>query len=163
MLPAVLGGFKQSAQQQSNGLEGLLGVIGGLGGGDLFAKVVGPEQTPIETGNSLLGGIFGSREGSIAVAQNAASTSGLDASLLKKMLPIVAMLVAGALARNAGASTNGGASGGLGGLLGGLLRGSRPQQHSAGGLGSLGAMLDIDGDGNPLNDILGMAGKFAGR
>jgi hypothetical protein len=24
-------------------------------------------------------------------------------------------------------------------------------------------MLDMDGDGNPLNDILGMAGRLAGR
>lgn len=29
----------------------------------------------------------------------------------------------------------------------------------AGGLGSL---LDLDGDGNPLNDIIGMAGKLRG-
>ena len=27
-------------------------------------------------------------------------------------------------------------------------------------LGSIGSMLDFDGDGNPLDDILGMASKF---
>ena len=32
---------------------------------------------------------------------------------------------------------------------------------SGGGLGGLGKMLDMDGDGNPLDDIIGMAGKLA--
>ena len=29
--------------------------------------------------------------------------------------------------------------------------------------GGLAGMLDLDGDGNPLNDIIGMAGKLFGR
>ena len=47
--------------------------------------------------------------------------------------------------------------GGLGGLLGSLLGGGKGQA------GDLGAMLDRNGDGNPLDDILGMAGKLTGR
>jgi len=48
--------------------------------------------------------------------------------------------------------------GGLGDLLGGMLGGG---QAAAGrGAPSLASMLDLDGDGNPLDDILGMAGKF---
>jgi hypothetical protein len=31
---------------------------------------------------------------------------------------------------------------------------------AAGGLGGLASMLDMDGDGNPLDDIMGMAGKM---
>jgi hypothetical protein len=27
--------------------------------------------------------------------------------------------------------------------------------------GGLGSLLDLDGDGNPLDDIIGMAGKLA--
>jgi hypothetical protein len=47
----------------------------------------------------------------------------------------------------------------LGGLLGGLLGGG---QGGAGrsAQGGLASMLDLDGDGNPLDDILGMAGKL---
>jgi len=30
-----------------------------------------------------------------------------------------------------------------------------------GGLGGLASILDMDGDGNPLDDIIGMAGKLA--
>jgi hypothetical protein len=80
------------------------------------------------------------------------------------MLPMLAMLVAGFMARQAGAgasapSASGGALGGdLGGLLGGLLGGG---QGGAGrsAQGGLASMLDLDGDGNPLDDILEMAGK----
>lgn len=39
-------------------------------------------------------------------------------------------------------------AGGLGGILSGL-----------GGLGGVASMLDRDGDGNPLNDVVGMLGK----
>jgi len=45
-------------------------------------------------------------------------------------------------------------------MLGG---GQAAGQAAPGGLGGLGAMLDHNGDGNPLDDILGMAGKAFGR
>lgn len=53
----------------------------------------------------------------------------------------------------------GGASEGGGGLMGmvGSLLGGGGQQQAGGGLhlGTLTQMLDADGDGNPLNDVLG--------
>ena len=124
LLPVVMGGFKRSAQDQPAGLDGLLGMIGGLGGGGLFENVVGAEPTATDSGNALLGEMFGSREGSIAVAQHASAVSGVDTSILKKMLPLVAMLVAGAMAKQAGGTASGDAGEGLGGLLGGLLGGA---------------------------------------
>jgi hypothetical protein len=42
-------------------------------------------------------------------------------------------------------------------LLGGLLGGARSGAAPAGG--GLGSMLDMNGDGNALDDILRMAGK----
>ena len=59
----------------------------------------------------------------------------------------------------------GGLGGMLGNVLGGVLGGGRSAQQAApagGGLGNLTSMLDLDGDGNPLNDIIGMAGKLRG-
>jgi hypothetical protein len=56
----------------------------------------------------------------------------------------------------------GGTGGGLGGMLGGLLRGQGAGQAEGmpGAQASgLGAMLDMNGDGNPLDDILNMVGK----
>jgi len=154
--PAILGGFKKQAQAQPGGLEGLGGLLTQLGGGSLLDDVVSTKPTDVSRGNEVLGQIFGSKDVSRAVAENASSKSGLDPSVLKKMLPMLAMLVAGYMAKQrtagAGAQASSG-GGGLGGLLGGLLGGQ------GGGLGGLASMLDMDRDGNPLDDIIGMVGK----
>jgi hypothetical protein len=76
------------------------------------------------------------------------------------MLPIVAMAAAGMMAKSASAAPAEG-GGGLGGLLGhvaGMLGGGQPA--AVGGLGAIAGMLDMDGDGNPLDDIMGMASKL---
>jgi hypothetical protein len=156
LAPAILGGFKKQAQARPDGLEGFGGLLDQLGGGGLLDDVLASKPTDVSRGNEVLGQIFGSKDVSRAVAQNAASQSGLDPSVLKKMLPMLAMLVAGFMARErtAGAGTQpASGGGGLGGLLGGLLGG---QSGRGGGLAS---MLDLDGDGNPLDDILRLVGK----
>lgn len=164
LIPAILGGFKRKAQAEPSGLEGLGGLLGQLGGSGLIEEVLSPRPTDVSRGNDVLGQIFGSKDVSRAVAQNAASRSGLDASLLKKMLPMVAMLVAGYMAKQGGAGRAQEppeAGGGLGGLLGGLLGGRRSEGGTSGPEG-LASMLDLDGDGNPLDDILKMVGKGMG-
>ena len=173
LAPAILGGFKKQAQSQPGGLEGLSGLLGQLGGGGLLEQVLGPQPTDVSRGNDVLGQIFGSKDVSRAVAQNAASQSGLDPSLLKKMLPMLAMLVTGYMAKQAGGGASaaqqdpsagglgglGGGLGGLGGLLGGLLGGGGGASQGAPASGGLASMLDLNGDGNPLDDIMGMIGK----
>ena len=150
LLPAILGGFKKQAQSQPAGLDGLLNTVSGLGGGSLMDEVLAPRPTDLNRGNDVLGQIFGSRDVSRTVVQNAAAPSGLDPALLKKMLPMLAMLVAGIVAKQGGQAPAAPAGGGL---LGGLMGGN--QTAGAGGLAS---MLDFDRDGNPLDDIIGMAG-----
>src|SRR5512147_1997836 len=122
LVPAILGGFKKQAQSQPSGLDGLGGLLGKLGGGGLLDDVLAPQATDVSRGNDVLGQIFGSKDVSRTVAQNAASSSGLDLSIIKKMLPIVAMLVAGYLAKQgSGAAQQPAQAPGGGGLLGGLL------------------------------------------
>lgn len=155
LLPAILGGFQKQAQAQPQGAEGLAGLLNQLGGGGLLDDLLGANSAPADRGNNVLGQIFGSKDVSRAVAHNAQSQTGLDEGILKKMLPLLAMAVAGYMAKQPGTATSS-ASGGLGGLLGGLLGG---QKSGASGLGGLTALLDRNGDGNPLDDILRMAGK----
>jgi len=169
LLPAILGGFKKQAAG-AGGVEGLGGLLGQLGGGGLLDAVLGSQPTPVGQGNDVLGRIFGSKDVSRTVADHAAGQTGLDSGLLKQMLPILAMMVAGYMAKQGGQQSGGGglgdliggalggggSGGGLGGTLGSVLGGSN------GGLGGLGKMLDMDGDGNPLDDIIGMAGKLRG-
>ena len=79
------------------------------------------------------------------------------------MLPILAMLVAGYMAKQrGGAAQEPTQGGGLGGLLGGLLGGQTSSAATPGATapGGLESMLDMNGDGNALDDILGMAGKM---
>ncbi|MCM2253145.1 MAG: DUF937 domain-containing protein [Ramlibacter sp.] len=163
LIPAILGGFKKQAQAQPAGLGGLGDLLGQLGGGGLLDQVLAPEPTDVSRGDDVLGQIFGSKDVSRTVAQNASSQTGLDPALLKKMLPMLAMLVAGFMAKRGGTGADeppAAASGGLGGLLGGLLGGKAPDLGAMGGAGGgLGSLLDMNGDGNALDDILRMAGK----
>lgn len=172
LLPMVTGGLKNQAQA-SGGLEGLL------------STVLKPEHTEYaenpdvlarpgttNMGNEILGAIFNNnRDVSRQVAAQAAQQTGLDEGILKKMLPIVAMMAAGAMAKSAsagglgnliGSATGGGAGGMLGDMLNGAMgqatQGAAPQA-SGGVLGNLANMLDMDKDGNPLDDIMGMLSR----
>jgi hypothetical protein len=175
LMPAIVGGFAKQAQPAGAGLGDLLGQLGGSG---LLDDLVSPQPTDIGRGNQVLGNIFGTKDVSRAVAQHAAAQSGLDPSLLRKLLPMLAMLAVGYMAKrhgqarnapapgqvttgvngngNATTQANGGGFGGLGDILGGLLGGGKARP------GGLGAIFDKDGNGNPLDDILrkvGMAGR----
>ncbi|RIX27094.1 DUF937 domain-containing protein [Sphingomonas edaphi] len=163
LLPSILSGFQNpvgapEAQAAGafpglGGLGGLLGSIGGLGGGNLLDNVTSSEPTEVEKGNQILGQVFGSKDGSRAVAASAAAQSGVEPSLLKKMLPILAMIAAGYVMKQAGQG-----QGGLGGALGGILGG---QPASDSGLAS--APRSPAGSGSILDDLIGAAGKYLGR
>jgi hypothetical protein len=154
LLPAIMGGFRKEAEAQPSGLAGLGPLLGALGGGGLLDDVLAPRPTDVSKGNSVLGRIFGSKDVSRTVAQRASEETGLDSAVLRKMLPMLAMLAAGYMARqrakeevdapNAPTGGAGPAAGGLGGMLSDLL--------SAG-----------NGDGNPLDEILRMAGKHLNK
>ena len=165
LVPAILGGFKKQVQARPTGLEGLGGLLSQLGGGGLLDNVLGSQPTDVSRGNDVLGQIFGTKDVSRAVAQDAAVQSGLSPDLLKKMLPMLAMLVAGFMARQQDSGTaaqSSPAGGALGGLLGGLLGGRAPGAGNAtpgAAAPGLASMLDLNGDGNMLDDILRMAGK----
>jgi len=89
------------------------------------------------------------------------------------MLPMVAPMAMGSLSKQtqqpsmasqlAGLALGGQQqSGGLGSLLGALTGGNARRQRGyqqQQGMGILGKMLDADGDGNMMDDILGMAMK----
>jgi hypothetical protein len=151
LLPAVLGGFKRQAHSNADGVEGLGDMLGRLGGGGLLDNVLAHEPTDLSRGDGVLGQIFGSKDVSRAVAQSAAERSGLHPSLLQKMLPMVAMLAAGYMAKQRGMSGHGAA-------LGTAPFGSAP--FGAGPADGLAGMLGLHREGNPLEEILrGIAGR----
>ena len=102
------------------------------------------ETAAVDEGNGILGHIFGSKDVSRQVAARAAESSGVDSSILKKMLPMLASVAMGAMAKQGfGSGSAGQAAGDQGGGFGGLLAG----------------FLDADKDGSILDDVLGMAGR----
>ncbi len=132
LLPAIVAGMGRSSTSGGGadalgGLGGLAGaVLGGGAGGGLLEAVLGPKPTPVQQGNDILGNIFGTKDVSRSVAGEVAAVTGLDESLLKRMLPILAMAVVGYMTRQAtqgGAATGNTGGGALGGILGSIIGG----------------------------------------
>lgn len=170
LMPALLGGFKKQAQAQPAGLAGLASLFQQLGGERMLNEAMKAQAADAAPGNDILGQLFGSKEVSRNVAQNASAQSGLDQGTLQKMLPMLAMLLTGYLSRQqAGSATaapaNGlGSLGNLGNLAGQLLGGLGGQNARArtgnNGNNGLLALLDMNGDGNVLDDIMRMASRM---
>ena len=123
LLPAIVAGMGRTSAG-SSGLGGLAGAILGGGGGSMLEAVLGNQPTPTQNGNDILGTIFGTKDVSRSVAGEVAHVTGLDESLLKRMLPILAMAVMGYLAKQGQqGSSSGSGAGGLGGILGTIASG----------------------------------------
>lgn len=159
LLPAIMGGFKNQMQGAEGAGGGLGAMLGMLGGSGLFGGAQEEQALDAGRGNQVLGQIFGSKDVSRAVAQDASTRTGLDSSLLKQMLPVLVSIVTAYMARQSGSGAAQAPSGGLGGMLGGLLGGGATQQQGSSPLSGIAAMLDSNGDGNALDDIMRMAGK----
>lgn len=161
LLPALLGGFQKQMQAQPQASGGISGLLGSLGGSDFLSQALGhlAGSDGRTSGQDILGQVFGSKEVSRTVADNAAQKTGLSAHQLKQMLPLLAAMVASFISKQSASAET--AEGGLGGLLGGLLGGQSPTAAGAqkSGLSGLISMLDVNGDGNPLDDILRMMKK----
>lgn len=144
LMPAVAAGLQKNMSSES----GLTRLLDALGQGGHEAYLQQPEKlrepATVADGNAILGHIFGSKEVSREVAARASQKSGVDPSILKKMLPLVAALAMGGMAKQTRASGGGPAA--------------------AGGLASmLGPVLDRDRDGSMVDDVVGMIGGFLGK
>jgi Bacterial protein of unknown function (DUF937) len=149
--PMVAAGVSRNASSDG----GLADLFGAVLKGNHSRYADDPDATRFDNvagdGNAILGHIFGSRDVSRGVAQQAAGLSGIGEGILKKMLPVIASMVMGVLAKKmfGGGSAGAGQGGGLGDILGGILGGGsgRGAAPSSGG-GGLGDILgDILGGG----------------
>jgi ketosteroid isomerase-like protein len=97
--PAVLGGFRKQVEAHPQGMAGFGNLLNQLGGSSLLDQVVSSTPTNTAPGNNILGQIFGSKDVSNAVVQNASAQTGHDPSMLRKMLPMLAMVAVGYMAK----------------------------------------------------------------
>ncbi|MDW3099343.1 MAG: DUF937 domain-containing protein [Alphaproteobacteria bacterium] len=161
LVPALTAGVKRNTAQEG-GLASLMGALAG-GSHDQYlddpSKIASPQA--VEEGNGILGHVLGSKDVSRQLAARASEKTGISDDILKKMLPVVASMVMGAMSKQAGggqAYQGQDDSGGLGSLVGGVLNsvvsgGSKSGGSKAADL--LTSALDQDGDGSMLDDVIG--------
>ena len=176
LLPAISSALKQNTANP----QGLAGLLGALQNGQHEQyldnpQMLGQPQT-INDGNAILGHLFGSKEVSRAVAGRASEQTGIGSDVLKKLLPLVATMAMGSLSKQTKAPTmqsaltglamqhlmGGQKKSGLGAILGAVTGANGRQQRQTQqthqqGMGIIGKMLDADGDGSMMDDILEMA------
>lgn len=147
LLPGLSKGVKDNIASP----QGLQGLLQALGQGNHEQYLDQPERLASDEaateGNNILGHILGGKEASRALASDAAAKSGLDSGLLQRMLPVVATMLMGGLAKQ------GASMGGISQLLSGGA-------GSTGMASMLGSFLDTDKDGSVVDDVLGFAKKL---
>jgi len=135
LVPVLTGQMKRNASSDG-GLGNLAGALS-RGNHQRYLDDAAALSTDdaVSEGNGILGHLLGSKDVSRQVAAHAANQTGVDVSLVKKFLPVVAAAAMGAVSKG---SNSGGS--GLGSLLGGLA--------------------DSDGDGLDIGDLLSLGKKF---
>ncbi|HEX5777228.1 MAG TPA: DUF937 domain-containing protein, partial [Xanthobacteraceae bacterium] len=145
-------GLKQSAETP----EGFAGLIGMMAQESALPGMYDDDNEAFgdrgrRAGNDALGMVFGSKDVSRAVADQAQRASGIGSSILKQMLPVVVGMILSGLLKGLGGGGaqgrqipapqpmpqpgpgGGGHSGGLGDILGEILGGRVPGGSSGGG------------------------------
>lgn len=168
LAPAIGSAAKERAQR--GGLNDVLGSLKGEGQAEMFdnAALAATDRGKAQ-GKAFLASLLGGQDEADGLAQEAAARAGVEPSIVQQFLPAIAAMAQGGLQKNlpdnqidgmmqglmGGASNQG--AGSLMGLVGGLL-GSKKQGDTGGGgfdLGMLNDLLDADGDGSAMDDILG--------
>lgn len=174
---ALMPAFNRGLQQQASTPQGLGALLTMLAGGQNLQGA--------DAGNGVLGQLFGSKDLSRAVAAQASQASGVGQDVLKKMLPALASMLMGAIAKQTNQHVQSGtfgASNPLGDIIEQMMRqgggqATRPSSQSNNPLGDiLGQILGGGqqqaqprrqqapaGSGNPLEDILGQILKGGGQ
>lgn len=165
LAPAIGSAAKQRAQQ--GGIENVLGALRGEDQAPMFedAEAAASPQGQAQ-GMAFLEQLMGGRQEAEGLAQEAAQRAGVDMTKVSQFLPALAAMAQGGLQKQMPDSqidglmqafSGGGqaSSGGLMGMIGGLLGGSSKGEAGGPDMSNLLKMFDEDGDGSPLDDILG--------
>lgn len=164
LAPAI--GSAARKRAEAGGLEDVLGALRGENQASMFddAQAAASENGQVQ-GLDFLERLMGGRNEAQDLASEAAQRSGIDLSMVQQFLPALAAMAQGGLQKNmpdssidtmmsaAGGSQGGG---GLMGMIGSLVGGGGGSQQSSGlDLSALNNLLDADGDGSALDDVLG--------
>jgi hypothetical protein len=148
LAPSIARGMQRNADSGGS-LTDLIGKLGGAQMGQAAPAGMGG------AGNDILGQIFGSKDVSRNVAGHAAEQTGIDSSLLRRMLPLIASAVVMLISRR---MSQGGGTTPTGMPGAGTSAGAAPQGGS--GIDILTSLLDQNHDGSAVDDLLNLARKF---
>ena len=130
LAPVIAAGLRRNMAQSP---DQVVNVLEALERGNHERYLDDPEAVEFSNaapeGNAILGHIFGSRDVSREVAMRAAGSTGIGAAILKKLLPVIATMVMGSLARKmmgGGRTAPRQGSGGAGDIFGDTPGGPAP-------------------------------------
>jgi hypothetical protein len=150
-LPLLMGALARNSGDR-NGAEALDRALDKHDGGILDNLDGFLEAPDVDDGNGILRHMLGNKRNNVETGVSRAS--GLDPALVTKLLPMLALVVLGALGRQK-RQGNLNAEG-----LASMLGSERQQMEKANpAVGMLQGLLDEDGDGSIADDILGKVGK----
>lgn len=156
LLPAFSTGLKRNTQSPMD-LGGFLEALNGGQHARYFEDSnIFSDQNTVRDGNDILGHMFGSKDVSRAVAEQAAAQTGIGAEILKAMLPYLASIIMGALFKQG--------QNPIGDILGEVLGGGQAQKRDGGNPFGQGNNPFGGGDNpfGPLSEILKGDGKAPG-
>lgn len=157
-LPAILAALNKNTNTEE-GAQSLNRALETKHDGSILNNVIGYLSNPdLKDGEGILNHLFGSQTSN--VAQAVSKTSGLDTNGTMKMLQMVAPLVLGALGQQK--KQNNLDAGGLNALTSMLAGSLGGNEKASGMMGLVTNLLDANKDGNVMDDIMGMVGKFLG-
>ena len=144
-IPAILAGMANNTRQPA-GAESLSNALNDHSPSifDNLGSLLGGS----DDGLKILGHVLGARQENVAA--NLSGQSGVGLDVIMKLLPILAPLVMGYLSGQK--QSQGLDAGGLGSVLGAERRQVEARKP---GLGGLASILDADGDGSIIDDVLG--------
>jgi hypothetical protein len=115
LLPAFSQGLKRNASDPY-GVGAFMSALASGNHAQYFedaSRAFSPEG--VREGNGILGHLFGSKDLSRAVAQQAAQATGLGQDMLKQMLPVIAAMIMGGLFKQSTGQMQASQAGGFGG------------------------------------------------
>jgi len=149
-LPLILGALKNNTSTQK-GAEGVLGALSNKHDGsilDNLTDVLGNKDI-LADGAGILGHIFNGKQQNVAKAVS--TKSGIDMSSAMSLLKMLAPVIMGYLGKQSREKNIEDANG-VDNLLGNLLGSGAQKEQSL-----VTQILDADGDGSVIDDIIGMA------
>lgn len=145
VLPVLAGGLKNGMSSQG-GLEGLISALNSGNHNRYYDQPdrLHQQDTRLD-GNGILGHILGNKDASRSLAGHASNKTGIDPALIKKLLPIIATVVMGAMNKRASSK--------------GYLNTQQNTAPNNGMLDLLSEFLDVEGDGSIIDDVLRIGTK----